>query len=238
MLFQNLDRIIAVLIAQGVVILIFFICAFKLLKKKTNRLSITASSFFLVQMISFIFNVVYFLIRIENVVMFFYFLTIFCIIFAPVHLLLFKLNIVKTKFDFTLQKQLVITVIYAIVLFCVLSIPGMFYIGPKTNWTPQWSITLFIIIFFYVVFGTLLPIWYYVIKIYKKITDQNIKAKWRFYIYGMIIISYAITGWLFYCTFWDETLRTLWNINVTIIFPIGCIFMYISMARQIQEKSE
>lgn len=84
----------------------------------------------------------------------------------------------------------------------------------------------------------MIPIWYYIFKINNTIANPQLKEKCRFYIFGIIILSITLYGFLFYATFWDQILRTLWGISSAIIFPLGAIFIYISMAKQVQEKSE
>jgi len=188
MLQQNDDwtRIVGILLIQPIVSIIFITIALNLIRKSSNRQSKILSSFFSFFALGFLFNIVVFLIRINPLTSFFYFCTLFCILFSQIFILLFNIIILKTDSEFKRRTQNLIILSYFIcILFLLLYSDGI-QINEKTNWRPIWTWDFFILIFLFTLSFIAIPTLLLAFKIYLKLTNIELKKKWKFFIYAFL----------------------------------------------------
>ena len=186
MLFQEIGwtRLITVIIAQSIVAAVFLFLSFKVLKRKRTRLSFICTGIFLPIALAFIINLIYLPLSVNPLVFVLYIITFFLILLANIFILLFNINLAKSKFEFTLKKQLFAFVILSIVAFLILLIPGGIRIDESTNWSPIWNLFEMVVVLLFATICLIVPSLFFSLKIYKIFQDVVMKKKWRFYLIG------------------------------------------------------
>ena len=134
-------QIYVVQLGSGFFYLIIFLLV---LRRDTKRLNQIFSGYFLCVFIGAVLNVIYASLNINPTVLILHFLTWYFFTFGFVFLLIFNLIILLSEKRMTSQKQLIIIIIYAIILFSVFFIPEGIKIDDSTGWKPVWSL-LFLI---------------------------------------------------------------------------------------------
>ncbi|MFX1238476.1 MAG: hypothetical protein ACFE8P_12250 [Promethearchaeota archaeon] len=145
------------------------------------------------------------------------------------------MNLLKSKFEFTLNKQIIVFTIYAIISFLLLLIPGGITIDETTDWRPLYSYLLFVVLLIYATAALIIPSFIFSIKIYKSFEDEIVIKKWKYYFIGYCGFAFSFYGWMVYNTITDPLVRVIWSIiSGVILIPSG-ILMYLGIGRQLQK---
>ena len=148
---------------------------------------------------------------------------------------MFNLNLLKSKFEFTRKKQLILFIIYAIASFVILLIPGGITIDASTDWRPLYTLTFSIILMIFATVFLIVPSFLFTLKIYKTFEDETIKKKWLYYLLGYCGLAFVFNILIIYNSFTDPIIRTLFSIiSVIILIPSG-ILMYLGIGRQLSK---
>jgi len=244
-LFQNpLDnpmRIITIYVAQGLVCAWFAYLAYKILKRDRKRLNIIFAGFYLSAVIGLIFNFIYGPIANEGVILVLNYLTNFGIFYSPVFLIVFDLILLKSEKVITSSKQLLIFIgigiFMASMIFFVITPDWGVSLNEDTDWSPEWHLPFFL----YLIIGEslflLLPIFYLSFKIYNKFEDEQLKQKWKYFIFGfcaLIIFMYGIFISNFLASY-DINVRTGMGAIGIIAGLAGAYLMYNGVGRQLEK---
>ncbi|MHA1856139.1 MAG: hypothetical protein ACTSYY_08830, partial [Promethearchaeota archaeon] len=229
----------------GVIFIMFSYFAFKALLKKRNRISITLSLVFIIPAIGILINILY---RTFNTYEFSLIGNKFTIVLSCLGLIniyFFVELVSKSQVSFSLKKQIIIFVIYALLLSVLFFIPngvdfeyksGLGIEGYKSRdpddlGVPVWSTAFFL---YGLILSQLLALWlvYITIKQYQEFGKGSVYG--RKYIYtliGMILMDVVIVGSFVFNWLNDPLGRTI-NLLVGIfIFP-AIILLYLGLRQE------
>jgi len=236
---ENPIRVITIYGAQGLVFAFFAYLAYQILKRDRKRLNLVFSGFYLSVVVGTLFNFIYGPIPNEQVVLILNYFTNFGAFYAPIFFVVFDLILLKSEKIITPAKQLMIFIGYGIYMFCMIFFvltPGWgVELNASTNWAPVWKLPFFLYMFLGVTLFAILPLLYLSFQIYQKFEDEQLKKKWRFFLFGVIafiIFMYTI----FFSNFLNNpTVRTLIGPIGIILALIGGYMMYTGVGRQLEK---
>jgi hypothetical protein len=239
---ENPMRVVTIYGAQMLIFLWFSYLAYRILKRDRKRLNLIFAGFYLSVVVGTFFNFIYGPIANDQVVLVLNYFTNFGAFYAPIFFVVFDLILLKSEKVITPIKQIIILVGYGIYMFCmiffVLAGEGWgVTLNASTEWSPVWHLPFFLYMILGVTLFTILPVLYLSFQIYKKFEDEQLKKKWKFFIFGIIAVMgfmYAI----FFANFLGQTYPTI----RTVIGPIGVVLaliggylMYIGVGRQLEK---
>jgi len=239
-LFQlDFTRFITIYVVQGLVLAIFLIIVYLILKRDKKWLNKCFSGTYLSVSIGLVLNFIYAPLTDPSIVLILYFFTIYFIAYGIIFQVVFELILLKSEKVITSKKQLAILLAYAIALFGMiifLFFPGA---GIQIDATTQWKPVYFLPFYLYFIVVQIImgqaPTLYLAFKINKKFEDQKLKRKWKYFIIGTIelIIFMDILFTANYVN--DPTLRNIVGI-VGLIFSItGGYLMFFGVGKQIEK---
>ncbi len=233
----TVPRAITVYLAQGILCAFFIFLAYKILKRDRKRLNLIFSGFYISAAIGLIVNFIYAPLTDVKVVLFLNYLTNFGIFYSPIFLLVFELILLKSEKVITSIKQYAILIVYGIAMFCMIFLVYIEGLGVEIDpitWSPHWMPLFFlylVIIVSIVVFLT----FYLSFQIYKKFEDEQLRKKWRFFIFGVaasIIFMYGI----FISNLLNQgTFRLIMGAIGLILAIAGGYLIYIGVGRQLEQ---
>ncbi len=235
---DNWMRVLTIYGAQGLACVFFIFIAYKIIKRDRKRLNLIFSGTYISAAIGLIINMIYGPIADEKVVLILNYLTNFGIFYSPIFLVVFDLILLKSEKVITTVKQLAILIGYGIAMFCmiffVITEDWGVAINEETEWSPVWELPFFL---YLVIIESIavLPLLYLSIQIYQKFEDDQLKKKWRYFIFGFcafIIFMYAI----FLSNFLDiSIIRTSMGGIGLILAILGGYLMYNGVGRQLEK---
>ncbi len=237
---ENPIRVITIYGAQGLVFAWFAYLAYRILKRDRKRLNLIFSGFYLSVVVGTLFNFIYGPIANEQIVVILNYFTNFGAFYAPIFFVVFNLILLKSEKVITPAKQLMIFIGYGVYMFCMIFfvLAGAGWgvsLNVSTNWSPVWHLPFFLYMILGVTLFTILPLLYLSFQIYKKFEDEELKKKWKFFIFGVIafiIFMYTI----FFSNFLNNpTVRTLIGPIGVILALIGGYMMYTGVGRQLEK---
>jgi hypothetical protein len=158
----------------------------------------------------------------------------YCLLLAQIFLLMFNLNLLKSKFEFTPKNQQIFFIIYAVVFFVILLFPDGITIDESTDWRPQWSLLFSIVLTIVVTICFIIPTTIFSIQIYKSFEDEIIKKKWGYYLLGYLGIIFTFYSLVIYNTLEDPLIKSITGLLTLVLVPSG-ILMYLGIGRQLQK---
>ncbi|MFX1411051.1 MAG: hypothetical protein ACFFA6_11920 [Promethearchaeota archaeon] len=236
----SLIRLLTIYVAQGLVCAFFIFLAYKILKRDRKRLNVIFSGFYISAALGIIINFIYGPIDDEalvNIVRILNFLTNFGIFYAPIFLVVFDLILLKSEKVITTGKQLLILIGYAIAMFCTVFLAVMEDIGISFNedWAPVWGIGFFLYLITIESVFAIIPSLFYSVQIYKKFEDDQLKQKWKYFIFGFCALAIFMYGIMF-SNFLDISIvRTLMGIIGIVCGITGAYLMYSGVGRQLEK---
>jgi hypothetical protein len=237
---ENPIRVITIYGAQGLVFAWFAYLAYRILKRDRKRLNLIFSGFYLSVVVGTIFNFIYGPIANEQVVLILNYFTNFGAFYAPIFFVVFNLILLKSEKIINPTKQILIFIGYGFYMFCmiffVLAGEGWgVSLNATTNWSPVWHLPFFLYVFLGVTILTIVPLLYLSFQIYKKFEDEQLKKKWKYFIFGIIafiIFMYTI----FFSNFLNNsTVRTFIGPIGVVLALIGGYMMYTGVGRQLEK---
>ena len=238
-------RIITVYIAQGVILVAFLYLAIKILLRDRKRLNVIFAGLYISPAIGVLINFLYAPMTDEFIVSILNFFTNFGFFYAPIFIVVFDLILLKSEKIISTSKQLMILIIYGIAMFGMiffLFIPGYgVTINQGTGWSPVWSLPFFLYVVFVETIGALIPSLYFSFQIYKKFEDEQLKRKWRFFIFGFIALMTFMYMIFISNTFSDpattdgSTFRLIIGVLGLILVVLGGFLMYFGVGKQIEK---
>jgi hypothetical protein len=167
------------------------------------------------------------------------FFTNFGFFYAPIFIVVFDLILLKSEKVISTSKQLMILIIYGIAMFGMiffLFIPGSgVTINQGTGWSPVWSLPFFLYVVLVETIGALIPSLYFSFQIYKKFEDEQLKRKWRFFIFGFIALMTFMYAIFISNYIGDPTVRLLIGVVGLMLAILGGFLMYFGVGKQIEK---
>jgi len=235
---MSTGRIITVYFAQGAIMVIFLYLAIRILLRDRKRLNVIFSGLYIFPVLGVLINFIYAPLTDTTIVLIMNFFTNFGSIYAPIFVVVFDLILLKSEKIISTSKQLAILIGYGIVVLCMgifLFFPGYgITIGPP-NWTPVWSIPIFLYVVLILTCCATIPGLYFSIKIYQKFEDAQLKKKWRFFIYGYIALMTFMYAIFISNILNDTTFRLIAGVLGLGLALLGGFLMYYGVGRQIEK---
>ena len=234
---MSITRFITVYIAQGLMCFYFVFLAYKILKRDRKRLNLIFTGFYISNVISLFINFIYAPITDENIVLIMHSITTFFAFYSPIFILVFELMVLKPEKLINPKKQRVILIGYGVVLslmtiFLLVEDWGV-KIGPP-NWTPHWMLPFFIYLVTIVSICVVGPSFFISYQIYKKFDDDQLRRKWKYFIFGLGAF-YACAYGIFVSNVLNIPIfRTVIGIIDLILIISGAYLMYIGVGRQLE----
>ena len=198
MIFQITEylRLFAIFVPQIFIVGLFSFLIFKILKRNTNRNSLTLSGFYFFMSFGFVMNGIAVLIAFfspgEFIKILYFFLN-YLVLFSFVFVVVFILGLLKLKYVFTVKKAFVIILAYGIMWLLLLLYPsGITY---SENWVPVYSIPLYIAMNILFTITFTIPVIYYSTRLRRTFKDSNLKKKLSLFLIGnavLIILMYGV----------------------------------------------
>ena len=240
MFFQlTTGRIITVYVAQGVILVAFLYLAIKILLRDRKRLNVIFAGLYISPAIGVLINFLYAPMTDEFLVSILNFFTNFGFFYAPIFIVVFDLILLKSEKIISTSKQLMILIIYGIAMFGMiffLFIPGSgVTINQGTGWSPVWSLPFFLYVVLVETIGALIPSLYFSFQIYKKFEDEQLKRKWRFFIFGFIALMTFMYAIFISNYIGDPTVRLLIGVVGLMLAILGGFLMYFGVGKQIEK---
>jgi len=233
-------RVLTIYVAQGLACIFLIFIAYKILKRDRKRLNLIFSGTYISAAVGLIINMIYGPIANEGVVLILNYLTNFGIFYSPIFLVVFDLILLKSEKVITTTKQLLILIGYGILMFCmiffVITEDWGVTINEETKWSPVWELPFFLYLVL-IESIAVLPLLYLSIQIYQKFEDDQLKKKWKYFIFGFcafIIFMYAI----FLSNLLGQKIpeiRTLMGATGLILAIAGGYLMYNGVGRQLEK---
>jgi len=227
-------RLFVIFVPQIFMVVLFSFLIFKILKRNTNRNSLTLSGFYFTVSLSLAMNGIAVLIAFFSPGEFIatlYFILNFLVIFSFVFIIVFILGLLKLKDVFTVKKALVIILAYGTVWLILLLFPGG--ITYSENWAPVYSFPTYIAgnILFTITFTV--PVIYYSIRLRRLFKDSNLKKKLSLFLIGNMLVTIIIYGALLYGTWQDATFKNAWNLITSVLLISSCLLIYYGIGRDL-----
>lgn len=234
MIFQLSEtlRLFVIFVPQIFLVVVFSFLIFKILKRNTNRNSLTLCGFYITVSISLALNGIVVLIAFffpgEYIGILYLFLT-YLTIFSFVFIVVFILGLLNLQF--TINKALILILIYGVVWLILLLYPGG--ITYSENWSPIYSFTLYIAanILFTITFT--IPVIFYSLRLRRLFKDSNLKKKLSLFLSGNMLLNIIIYGALLYNTWQDPTFRTVWSFSTFVLLISSGLLIYYGIGRDL-----
>ncbi|MBY9020175.1 MAG: hypothetical protein KGD67_03885 [Candidatus Lokiarchaeota archaeon] len=227
-------RLFIIFVPQIFMVGLFTFIIFKILKRNTNRNSLTLSGFYFTVSIGLAMNGIAVLIAFfspgEFVAVLYFFLT-YLTVFSFVFVIVFILGLLKLKYVFTVKHSLLIIFAYGTVWLILLLFPGG--ITYSENWAPEYSSELYIAanILFTITFT--IPVIYYSIRLRKLFKDSNLKKKLSLFLIGIMLAIIIIYGTMLYNTWKDDTFKTVWGLSTIVLLISSGLLIYYGIGRDL-----
>ncbi len=184
----------------GILAVYFLIIAYKVLKRRKQRLNLITSGFYISVSIGFILNMVYAAMTDRITILILNFLTNYFIFFGAVFLLIVNMIILESTLIYSVKRQNKYILFYGILLFAgmlilvllgeIFDAPDVPFLGVKIiGGAPKWGPIFFAYIISIATIFTFIPINYTNFKIYSRFETKALKRKWFYYLLGFLGIT-------------------------------------------------
>lgn len=217
-----------------VMIFVFIFIIYKTLKKDRTTLKIVFSGYYIITAIGFIVEFIlniYLFNQEEIIVGVLYKISLYLVTYALVPFLVFFICYFKEEMDSIPKKRWSILIIYAVLFLLFFFNPGYAGANESSGWAPLLDLT------YYVIFGILLssivvPIYYYIIKIFGKFEDKIMKRRWLLLIFGFSELMFSFYYLEFTCFLNDPLSRSLAGVLTLILLSNGAYLIYYAVIRK------
>lgn len=224
----------------------FSLLAYRILKRRRQRLNLIFSGFFICTTIGFILNMIYAAIPPappqinETIILVLHFLTNFFVIFAPIFILIVHMVILESTIIYSVKRQNSYILLYGIILFfamltlVLLGIrfddPSNPIIGidltPKEGTVPQWGLIFVICIISILSAFVIIPIIRTSLKIYTSFETKALKKKWFYYLIGSLGLIFMFYFMLIDNLYLGDVFRTITLILGVSVIVWGYLMYY------------
>ncbi|WP_371801842.1 hypothetical protein [Candidatus Lokiarchaeum ossiferum] len=235
MILQLSNQQIQTFVFNGIIIILFVIFSYFLLKRNRNRLSMSLTLYFLTISVGLILNIIYRAIDINEVSIVLNIFTIYFTTLGGVQLLNFILNLYFSSQIHTLKRQLVYTGIYATILLG-LPIIGIFAENPVT-WEGGLPIypTLFGLYGLFCSQAVFVFIIFYAVKIKTKMGSNKYSTKFIRSIVGILCFDLQLIGAYLANTFGgnqtNSPMRIIGLVSQLVFILPGAFLLYFGLKK-------
>ena len=236
MIFQIPDnlRLFIIFVPQIFIIGLFSFLIIKILRRNTNRDSLTLCAFYITVSLGLAMNGIAVIIASfspgESIAVL-YFLTTYLTILSFVFVVVFILGLLKLKYVFTLKKAFVIILAYGIVWLLFHLFPGgVIY---SENWVPVYSFPYFIAANILFTISITIPEIFYSIRLRSLFKDSNLKRKLSLFLIGNTLAIILVYGAILYNTWQDPTFKTIWGLSVIVLLVSSGLLIYYGIGRDL-----
>jgi len=235
MIFQITEylRLFIIFVPQIFVVGLFSYLIFKMLKRNTNRNSLTLSGFYIFVSLGLLMNVIAVLIAFFSPGEFIgvlYFFTTYLTMISFVFVVVFVLSLLKLKYEFTLKKAFAIILAYGIVWLLLHLYPGG-VIYPEN--VPQYRLPYYIAANILFTVSFTIPVIYYSLRLRRLFKDSNLKKKLSWFLIGIALAIFLVYGLLLYNTWQDPTFKTIWGFSIIVLLISSGLLIYYGMGRDL-----
>ncbi|MFW9896731.1 MAG: hypothetical protein ACFFD7_13075, partial [Candidatus Thorarchaeota archaeon] len=243
-----------VYVVQGILVTYFLLLAYRILKRRRQRINLIFSLFFLSIISAFILNMIYAAIPPappqinETIILILYLCANFFVIFGPIFILIVHMIILESTIIYSVKRQNRFIILYGIVLLSamltlvILGIrfdePDNPFLGidltPAVGKIPQWGLVFCISMLSIMSVFSIIPIIRTSLKIYSSFETEALKKKWLYYFvgsFGLIIMFYFM---LIDNLYLGDVFRT-----ITLILGVSVVFwgylMYYGIGFKLKE---
>ncbi|MFX1280313.1 MAG: hypothetical protein ACFFA3_12930 [Promethearchaeota archaeon] len=127
--------------------------------------------------------------EIDYIVIFLHFLSVFCVRFGLIFIVIVNMIILESSIIFSIKRQNRFIILYGILLFVgmlILIYPFGFVTIQDTSGYAQWRPEFFLFVVFMETGFAIIPIFYTSFKIYSSFTSMELKKKWFYYLMGSL----------------------------------------------------
>jgi len=228
-------RILQVFVIQLFLGIFMLYIGYLILKRDTKRLNIILSGFFLFVFLGVLFNVIYAFLDDVLLIGILTRITVFFLYGAAVFPVVFNLILLKSEKIIDTKKQFLIILGFLVLLLLALLIPGGILIEPSNDYVPKWSLEILIAMVIISISYTAVPFMYTAWKVYKKFEDDELKKKWKVYMYSMPFYHVNAVMICFSNYLNDPTFRLMWN-AVALFLYLVAYFVYYGVGKQIEKR--
>ncbi len=223
MIIDNSDwtRIFLVYGIQLTLGIFFFYFGIVLIKRNQNHIGRSLGCYYLtIASVAFL-NAILIPIRTNPTAFILYFIILYLGLFAHSFLIIFTRNLEQAH-----PNGFKILIGYAIITFIILLYPEGFIYNKNTNWRPKFAFYFSILLILYYTFFLIIPTLYYSKKVYNSFTDALLKQQLKYFLIGVLCLSFMVYGILFY-VFWDNPIyRIIWSVLAIFSIPSGFLIYY------------
>ena len=226
-------RIFQAFVAQGVIVFIYLLLSYFLLKTRRSRTKTIFACFYLFISLGLVLNWIYFFIYDVEIVLILYYIAIISAYGAGIFLVIFALTYWKGEDKITLSRQITIALIsYAFFSFSVF-IPNGVTINASTDWNPIWSIALTLYFFIFILIHSLFSFYFIIRKITSIDPDEkNIKNGWKVFLFGMLLYVIAALEFIIIRIYFTGIIVLISAIINIITVATGPILMYYGLKHE------
>lgn len=215
-----LDVLLKAVVVHGILISVFIYMTVKIRKRGGKYAKVYLSAFYFSTAMGFVINFIFIFIFVPWIVKILYFFTLYFLFLGTFSLLIFNLIIYKSEKIITREKQLIILIILSIFTWGMILIPNGLVMNESTNWYPQYNLTFFLYLIIVLTFGSVGPIIYLSIKIYQNFELEQLKKRWAYFGWGLILLFTFAYGTLFSHAFSIPNIRSTWSL-ISLFLVIG-----------------
>ncbi|MGV9199228.1 MAG: hypothetical protein ACOC44_03800 [Promethearchaeia archaeon] len=215
-----LDVFLKGIVVHGILIGFFLFMSFKICKRGGKYARIYLTAFYFSTVMGFIINFVFIFIFISFIVQVLYYFTLYFLFLGTYFLLIFTFIIYQSEKIITKKRQIIILGILSLITWGMVLIPNGLVINETTNWDPVYSPVFFWFLVSLLTFGSVGPIIYISVKIYKNFELESLKRRWRFFGWGLILLFTFAYGTLISHILAIDIIRSVWSI-ISLFLVVG-----------------
>lgn len=217
-------------IVHGILFSFFIYFALIFLKRERTESNRLLSAFYISVMVGLFFNFLFVLIQVELWVHLLYYLTLYFLILGTVFLalflfLLYRADIVSTKF-----KRLYI-LLFSVSYFFTLLIPGGLTLNASTQWSPIYSLTYFIVLLLILTVFAFAPVAYLNLKLYSIFENNILKKRWILFMIGTILLFVFAYGTLISHVMASAEFKLYWTYIALVVIISSSVLLYLGVIR-------
>ena len=227
-------RIFIIFVPQIFVVGVFSYLIFKMLKRNTNRNSLTLSGFYFFMSFGLGMNGIVVLIAFFSpgeFIKILYFFVSYLTMFSFVFVVVFILGLLKLKYVFTVKKALGIILAYGIAWLLLHLYPGG--VSYSENWVPEYSLPYFIAMIILFTISYTIPVTYYSLRLRRLFTDTKLKRKLSLFLIGNTLAIILMYGVGLYNTWQDPTFKTIWSFSIIFLLISSGLLIYFGIGRDL-----
>ena len=221
-------------IVHGILFGTFLFITYRILKRDRKWLNLLISLFYIFTAVGFFLNFLFVILSTEpfaEVVEILYHFTLFFLLLGTFILTVFTFLLLKTEALFSRTSQIISIILYGTLLSVLFFIPNGVTIHSSTNWNPVYNLPYFLYTMFLFSVFSVFPQLYGFIKIYARLTQEQLKKRWTSFGLGLIIVYIFAYGTLIYNFLDVDMIRLIFGYISLICAVSSAILIYFGIAK-------